>query len=571
MFLPTTRIEMETLGWESLDIILVTGDAYIDSPYIGVALIGKVLHDAGYRVGVIGQPDLETDDIARLGEPRLFWGVSGGSVDSMIANYTATKKRRQRDDYTPGGVNSRRPDRAVIAYTNLIRRHCKRTAPIVLGGVEASLRRISHYDYWSNKVRRSILFDAKADLLVYGMGERATLDVAAALAAGEAPTGIRGTCHATKTAPVDCLQLPAHAKVRDDHAAFTAMYHLFYDNNEPLTARTLCQKQDTRWLVQNPPAEHLSREELDRIHELDFERDVHPRHKAEGEVRSLDTIRFSLPAMRGCYGECTFCSIAVHQGRTVLWRSEASLVREAKQLTGLPGFNGYLLDVGGPTANMYGFECAKKLAKGPCRDKRCLYPTTCATLRPDHSPQLNLLRKLRRLPGVKRVFVASGIRHDLVLADRRHGERYIDTLAQHHVSGQLKLAPEHCVESVLAHMGKPGLSGLVEFRRRFLNASKRAGLKQFLTYYLIAAHPGCGVKEMHRLKEFTSEELELNPEQVQVFTPLPSSWAAVMYLTGRDPFSGRKVFVERDMKRKQAQKDILLRKRTPGRPKRPGR
>jgi uncharacterized radical SAM protein YgiQ len=561
MFLPTTCKEMNALGWDELDIILVNGDAYIDSPYIGVSIIGHLLVDAGYRVGIIGQPDIDSEkDISRLGEPRLFWGVSGGGVDSMVANYTALKKPRRSDDYTPGGVNDRRPDRAVIIYTNLIRRYFKQTAPIVLGGVEASLRRTSHYDYWSGKVRRSILFDAKADLLVYGMGENATLELASILREGGDPTGIRGLCHIAGHAPLECLQLPAHEKCAADHDAFTEMFRTFYDNNEPISARPLCQQHGDRWLVQNRPADFLNQEQLDKVHELPYERALHPFHGKDSDVRALDTIRFSLPAVRGCYGECNFCSIAVHQGQTVRWRSEESLVKEAGEIAALKDFKGNLLDVGGPTSNMYGFECAKKLAKGPCLEKRCIEPTVCRVMKPDHSPQIRLLEKLRKVEGVKKVFVASGIRHDLVLADKQHGGRYLKQLARHHVSGQLKLAPEHSVDGVLKRMGKPGVGSLLEFRRRFLEASRAVGKNQFLTYYMIAAHPGCQEQDMRQAKGFVSDKLKLNPEQVQIFTPLPSSWSAVMYLTGKDPFTGEAIHVERDPRRKQAQKDILTAK-----------
>ncbi|MBU8870944.1 MAG: YgiQ family radical SAM protein [Gemmatimonadales bacterium] len=561
MFLPTTRKEMQILGWDELDVILVNGDAYIDSPYIGVSIIGHLLVDAGFRVGVIGQPDISSDkDIGRLGEPRLFWGVSGGGVDSMVANYTALKKRRRKDDYTPGGVNDQRPDRAVIVYTNLVRRYFSQTAPIVLGGVEASLRRISHYDFWSNKVRRSVLFDAKADILVYGMGENATLELTRTLAAGGDPTTISGLCHIAKQPPLECLQLPSHEDCASDHTAFTEMFRTFYNNNEPISARPLCQQHGDRWLVQNRPADFLTQAELDHVHELPFERSLHPFHGKNSEVRALDTIRFSLPALRGCYGECNFCSIAVHQGQTVRWRSEESLIKETGEIAALADFKGNIMDVGGPTANMYGFECAKKLAKGPCLDKRCVDPTVCPTLKPDHSRQIRLLEKMRKVKGVKKVFVASGIRHDMVLADRKNGGRYLKQLAGHHVSGQLKLAPEHSVDHVLKRMGKPGVGSLVEFRRRFLEASRVAGRKQFLTYYMIAAHPGCRENDMRQAKDFVSERLKLNPEQVQIFTPLPSSWSAVMYLTGKDPFTGEEIFVERDPGRKQAQKDILVEK-----------
>ena len=410
------------------------------------------------------------------------------------------------------------------------------------------------------KIRRSILFDAKADLLVYGMGENVVLEIAAALTAGGDGHDVRGVGYIGKTPPLECLQLPSFEQAAADHRAFTEMYRFFYENNEPINARPLCQQHGDRWYIQNRPAEYLTQAELDRVHDLPYERALHPHDAARGEVRALDTIRFSLPALRGCYGECNFCSIAVHQGQTVRWRSEDSLVREAELLSRLPDFKGTILDVGGPTANMYGFECAKKLAKGPCVDKHCIDPSVCKTLKPDHAPVIGLLERLRKLPRIKRVFVASGIRHDLVIADRKHGDRYIEQLVRHHVSGQLKLAPEHSVNHVLARMGKPPVDDLLEFRRRFLEANRKAGKNQFLTYYMIAAHPGCEDKDMHLAKRFTSEELHLNPEQVQIFTPLPSSWSSVMYWTGVDPFTGRPLFVERDPRRKQTQKDILTRK-----------
>lgn len=375
MFLPTTLEEMKKIGWQCLDIILVTGDTYIDSPHIGVAVIGHVLAGAGYRVGIIAQPDAKNgEDITRLGEPRLFWGVTAGSVDSMVANYTALKKRRHSDDFTPGGENTRRPDRATIAYANLIRRHFKNTKPLVLGGIEASLRRTAHYDYWDNAVRRSLLFDSKADILVYGMGEKAVLEIARRLEEKENIQDIRGICYSSKEPKEGYILLPSYEDVKKDKSKFTEMFRLFYANNDPLTAQGLCQQQDSRYLIQNPPAYRLSEKELDAIYDLPFERDVHPHYKKQGEVRALDTIKFSITTHRGCYGECNFCSITVHQGKTISSRSAASILREAKALTQLAGFKGYIADVGGPTANMYGIECDKKLHKGSCKDKRCLYP-----------------------------------------------------------------------------------------------------------------------------------------------------------------------------------------------------
>ncbi|MFN2240807.1 MAG: YgiQ family radical SAM protein, partial [Anaerolineae bacterium] len=464
MFIPTTRQECKALGWEKLDIILVTGDSYVDSPFIGVSVIGQVLLKAGFRVGIIAQPDVQSADITRLGEPELFWGVTGGSIDSMVANYTATKKRKRADDLTPGGQNNRRPDRAVIVYANLVRRHFKNTKPIVLGGVEASLRRIAHYDYWSDSVRRSILFDAKADILVYGMAESTAVALAERLQAGQDVTDLRGICTIAKEKPAGAIELPSFEEVARDKRAFIDMFHTFYRNNDPLTAKTLCQQQDTRYLVQNPPATPLTQPELDALYEIGFERAQHPFYEALGPVKALETIRFSLTTHRGCYGECNFCSIAVHQGRTVRWRSEDSIVREAQRLAQLPDFKGIIQDVGGPTANMYGFECEKKLARGSCADKRCLYPEICPQMDVDHGQQVALLRRLRQIEGVKKVFVASGIRYDLVLADQKHGARYLRDVVRHHTSGQMKVAPEHTQDHVLQRMGKPGAAVLVRFR-----------------------------------------------------------------------------------------------------------
>jgi uncharacterized radical SAM protein YgiQ len=558
MFLPTTQGEIQQLGWDGLDVILVSGDSYIDSPYIGVAVIGKILMQAGYRVGVIAQPDVRSDrDISRLGEPRLFWGVTAGSVDSMVANYTASRKKRRSDDYTPGGYNDRRPDRATIVYSNLIRRYFKQTSPIVLGGIEASLRRIAHYDFWSDRIRRSLLFDAKADILVYGMGERAVLELAERLQAGTDYQDVRGICLIARERPSDAQELPAYELVRDDKNAFIDMFHLFYRNNDPLTAKKLCQRQDTRYLVQNPPADYLSQAELDQVYALDFERAQHPYYAQNGQVRALDTIRFSIPTHRGCYGECNFCAIAVHEGRTVRWRSQESIVAEAGQMARHPDFKGMILDVGGPTANMYGYECDKKIAHGSCPAKRCLSPELCPVLKVDHSRQLALLRRLRKVGGVKKVFVASGIRYDLVLADETHGDAYIQEVVAHHTSGQLKVAPEHTEDRVLDLMGKPGSRPLLEFKHRFDSLSRTMRKKQYLTYYMIAAHPGCTEDDMRRLKIFASQKLKVTPEQVQIFTPTPSTYSSLMYYTEMDPFTRQPIFVEKDLGRKIRQKKMV--------------
>jgi len=559
MFLPSTREEMERLGWPQLDVILVTGDAYIDSPFIGVAMIGKLLVHHGFRVGVIAQPAVNSGtDITRLGEPKLFWGVTGGCIDSMVANRTASGRRRKTDDYTPGGLNTRRPDRAVIAYANLIRQHFKGTAPLVLGGIEASLRRIAHYDVWDNRVRRSILFDAKADYLLYGMAERTVLELARALAAGQSPTSIRGLCYAAAEAPATALMLPAYQTTAADKTAFAAMFRVFYDNNDPITAQMLAQQQDSRFLIHNPPQPPLSTTELDQVHNLDFERDLHPLDRRMGTVRALDTIRFALATHRGCYGECNFCAITVHQGRTIQQRSVESIVREAERLAVHPAFKGTIADVGGPTANMYGFECAKKQTKGACRDKRCLFPTICPSLKIDHGPLIGLLQRLRSINNIKKIAVASGIRYDIILADKKHGLSYLREVVRHHVSGQMKIAPEHSESEVLHAMGKPGTEPLLQFRSLFNRLTDEEGLKQFLTYYLIAAHPGCTQAAMEALHAFCRKELHLIPRQVQLFTPTPCTWSTLMYWTETDPFSNTPCFVEKSEAGRERQKVALV-------------
>jgi uncharacterized radical SAM protein YgiQ len=485
----------------------------------------------------------------------------------MVANYTASRKPRRSDDYTPGGFNNRRPDRASIVYANLIRRYFKDTRPIVLGGIEASLRRIAHYDFWSDRVRGSLLFDAKADYLLYGMAEESVLQLAGCLKNGQDPGEVRGLCYSSHTPREGYLQLPDLATVQADKAAFIEMFQLFYRNTDPLTARGLQQRHGDRYLIQNPPALPPDQAQLDGYYALPFERVQHPYYEAQGKVKALETIQFSLSTHRGCYGECNFCAIAVHEGRRVYWRSRESILAEAQALATHPGFKGYLLDVGGPTANMYGIECAKKLRSGSCPQKRCLYPQVCDQLKIDHSQQIELLKELRRIPGIKRVFVASGIRYDMVLADRAHGRSYLREIVAHHVSGQMKVAPEHTDEKILGRMGKPGAQELLAFKEEFDRLNEESGRKQFLTYYFIAAYPGCSDAEMESLKKFASLKLKIHPEQVQIFTPTPSTYASLMYYTETDPFTGQKLFVEKDPFRKQRQKEIL----TPSKPDRKAR
>ncbi|PJB55873.1 MAG: YgiQ family radical SAM protein [Candidatus Infernicultor aquiphilus] len=559
MFLPTSREEIKRLSWKKLDIIIVTGDTYLDSPYIGAAVIGKVLFAAGYKVGIIAQPDLNSEiDITRLGEPAIFWGITAGSVDSMVANYTALKKKRRKDDFTPGGENTKRPNRATIVYCNLIKKYFKNTKPLVLGGIEASLRRITHYDYWDDKIRKSILFDSKADILIYGMGEKSVLELAEKLESGEDFKKIRGLCYISPQPQEGFIILPSYQEVQEDKQKFITMFHDFYLNNDPLTAKGLCQKQDSRYLIQNPPNYPLSQKRLDQIYDLDYEREVHPYYRKDGSVKALETIKFSIPTHRGCYGDCNFCSIAVHQGRTIQQRSEKSILKEVKLLASMKDFKGYILDLGGPTANMYGIECQKKLKLGSCPNKRCLYPQICANLQINHQAQIEILKKIRKIKGIKKVFVASGIRYDMLLEDQKYGEEYLRELIKHHISGQLKIAPEHIEDNVLEKMGKPDQGYLKKFKDKFFQINKELKKKQFLTYYLIAAHPGCKEEDMQRLKKFTSQELKINPEQVQIFTPLPSTYSTLMYYTEIDPFNQKLIFVEKNLKKKERQKEIVV-------------
>ncbi len=561
MFLPTTKEELNALGWEKADVILINGDSYIDSPYSGIALLGRILEKAGYKVGIIAQPDTNNlNDISRLGEPALFWGVSAGAVDSMVSNYTALKKPRSRDDFTPGGINNRRPDRASIVYTNLIRRAFKNTKPILLGGIEASLRRISHYDYWTDKIRGSILLDAKADYLLYGMADKSILQFAEALKNGQSPQNIRGLVFASHELPENALVIPSLEEVRSDQKQFIKAFRIFYENCDPITAHRIAQKHDERYIIQNPPAKTLSQQELDEIYSLPFTREQHPYYEAQGPVKALETTRFSVVTHRGCYGECNFCAIAVHEGRTVQWRSEKSILAEIETISKLPDFKGIITDLSGPTANMYGFECPKKLAQGACKDKRCLYPKPCLMLKIDHQPSLSLLDKARKIPGIKKVFVASGIRYDMILHDSGCGKSYTQELCNYHVSGQLKVAPEHDSPKVLQLMGKPGKELLLQFKRDFDQINRDTGKKQYLSYYFIAAHPGCTIKDMQGLKTFANEELHIAPEQTQIFTPTPSTWSTLMYATETNPFTGEHIFVEKDPNQKQRQKDILTQK-----------
>jgi len=562
-FLPMTKEEMRKLGWDSLDIILVTGDAYVDHPSFGVAIIARILEKEGFKVGIISQPDWRTDkDITRLGKPRLFFGITSGNVDSMVSNYTASRRKRKTDVYTPGGLGGKRPDRAVIVYSNLVKRYFK-DVPIIIGGIEASLRRLAHYDWWSDSIRRSILLDSKADLLVYGMAEKTIVQIAKILEkSGKIDDcfKLRGVTYWAKIPPKDSIILPSFEEIKTDKIKYAEAFKIFYLENDPLRGRKLAQLHGNQWVIQNPPQFPLSQEELDCVHSLNYTRKVHPECLKEGYVKALDTVRFSINSHRGCYGGCSFCSITLHQGNIVTWRSKDSIVEEARKISKMPDFKGIISDIGGPTANMYGYECDKKLKYGSCKDKDCLFPSVCKNLKVDHSKYIELLNEVQKVPGVRKVFVASGIRHDLVLSDKKYGDLFILELSKKHVSGQLKLAPEHSDPKVLKLMRKPSIEKFVEFRNKFYEINKKLSKKQYIVVYLIAAHPGSGEKEALRLKEFVKNELKFKPQQVQIFMPTPSTLSTTIYYTGLDPFTDERVYVEKSEKVRRWQKDILIRR-----------
>ncbi|MCQ2056315.1 MAG: YgiQ family radical SAM protein [archaeon] len=558
MFIPTTLEEIAKKGWKKLDIILVSGDTYIDSSFNGSAIIGHWLIENGFRVGIICQPDLSSNnDIGRLGEPELFWSVSSGCVDSMVANYTPTLKFRKDDDFTPGGLNNKRPDRACIVYTNLIKKFCKRK-PIVLGGIEASLRRIVHFDFWSNSLRRSILFDAKADIITYGMAEISNLLLAQYMKDGKDWRLIKGICYIDSNKPNEYIEIPSYEDCVRSKDSFIKAFRIFYKNNSSTMSKGLVQKHGDKYLIHNRPAEIIRTEMLDRIYEMDFEDAVHPYYLKQGLVKSMETIKNSITATRGCYGECNFCAISLMQGRTVVSRSEDSIVREVKKIASRERFNGIINDIGGPTANTYGFECAKKLAHGPCENKRCLYPNPCKDLPVDHSKYMGLLNRVRHMPNIKKVLIASGLRHDLIVADKSYGRDFLYNVCKYHTSGQLKIAPEHISKSVLNLMGKPGVDVLLSFKSMFDAINNELNRDQYLTYYLIAAHPGCHEYHMRELSQFCRNYLKISPEQIQIFTPTPSTISTTMYYTHRNLENTNNVKVEYLKQARQKQKDVIL-------------
>ncbi|MCI8468264.1 MAG: YgiQ family radical SAM protein [Eggerthellaceae bacterium] len=560
LFPPLSAEAARARGWDQVDFVYVSGDAYVDHPSFGAAIIVRLLESKGFRVGVIAQPDW-TDDasVAVFGEPRLGFLVSAGNMDSMVNHYTVAKKRRHDDAYTPGGAGGRRPNHAAVVYANLIRRTFK-DAPIILGGIEASLRRLAHYDYWSDGLKRSILLDSGADLVSYGMGERSIVAIAEALDAGLAVsdlTFIPGTVYRATSldAVYDYELLPSWDDVRADKRAFAESFAVQYANSDPFTGRRLVEPySDHLYVVQNPPAEPLSTSEMDAVYRLPFTRAWHPSYDEAGGVPALAEVRFSLVSNRGCFGECAFCALTFHQGRIVQARSHESLLDEARAMTEDPAFKGYIHDVGGPTANFRGPACAAQLRRGACPGRRCLAPEPCAKLEVDHADYVALLRELRALPGVKKVFVRSGIRFDYVMADP--DPTFLRELVDHHVSGQLKVAPEHVSRRVLDVMGKPPHQVYEDFSRAFEAENRRAGKKQFLVPYLMSSHPGCTLADAVELAEFC-RDLGHNPEQVQDFYPTPGSMATAMYYTGLDPRTMEPVYVPRSPHEKALQRALI--------------
>lgn len=557
-FLPITKEDMAERGWEQLDFIFVSGDAYVDHPSFGPAIISRVLEKHGYRVGIIPQPDWRTkDDFKKLGRPRLGFLVSSGNLDSMLNKFTAAKKYRSKDNYSPGGKAGCRPDRATIVYCNKIREAYKKT-PIIIGGIEASLRRFAHYDYWSDSVRRSILLDSRADMLVYGMGERQMIEIAAQLQQGMAISDIKevkGTAYTVDDPDAiwDYTEIPSYEIVQASKEKFAAAFKTQYLEQDSWRGKRLMQQSGDKYVVQNPPANPLSMAEMDEIYALPYQRTYHPIYEHVGGVPAIEEVKFSIVSQRGCFGGCNFCAIVSHQGRVIQSRSKESILAEAKLLTELPDFKGYIHDVGGPTANFRITSCEQQLERGTCRGKPCLAPQPCKNLHADHSDYIDLLRSLRQLPKVKKVFIRSGIRYDyLLLAD----DDFLRELCEHHVSGQLKIAPEHVSERVTRLMGKSGKAVYLKFAEAFRRMNQKIGKEQYLVPYFMSSHPGATLKDAVELAEFI-RDLKYRPEQVQDFIPTPGSLSTCMYYTGINPLTNETVYVAKDAKEKQMQRALL--------------
>ncbi|MEE3420707.1 MAG: YgiQ family radical SAM protein [Lachnospiraceae bacterium] len=559
-FLPVSKKDMEERGWDQVDFAYVVGDAYVDHPSFGSAIIGRVLESYGYKVGMICQPDWkDPKSIDVFGKPRLGFLVSSGNMDSMVNHYTVNKKRRHKDAYTPGGAIGGRPDRAVTVYCNLIRRTYKQV-PVIIGGIEASLRRLGHYDYWSDSVRRSILLESGADLISYGMGEKSIVEIADALASGievRDISFINGTVYKTRYEEeiYDAIRLPDFEDICGDKEAYARSYAVQYRNTDPFSAKRLYECYDGKmFVVQNPPAMPLTQMEMDDVYALPYMRAYHPMYKKRGGIPALEEIKFSLTSNRGCFGECNFCALTMHEGRIVQARSHDSILAEARTMTKDPDFKGYIHDVGGPTAEFRGPACDKQMKSGACVNKRCLFPTPCKNLKVDHSDYIHLLRKVRSIPGVKKVFVRSGFRFDYLLADKNR--EFLREICKYHVSGQLRVAPEHVSDPVLTCMGKPASSVYKEFVREFDRVNSDLHMDQYLVPYLMSSHPGSTLKDAIALAEYL-QTLHFMPEQVQDFYPTPGTVSTTMYYTGLDPLTMKKVYVPRDPHEKAMQRALI--------------
>lgn len=559
-FLPVSKSDMKKRGWTQCDFIYICGDAYVDHPSFGHAIITRLLEAFGYKVGIIAQPDWKNkESITILGEPRLAFLVSAGNMDSMVNHYTVNKKRRHQDAFSPGGVMGKRPDYATIVYCNLIRQVYKKT-PIIIGGIEASLRRMAHYDYWSDKVKRSILIDSGADIISYGMGEHSIIEIADALNAGidiHDITFIKGTVYKTKTLDnlENYIELPSYDDIVNSKEMYAKSFYTQYKNTDPFTARILVEKvKEKMYVVQNPPAMPLTEVEMDDIYSLPYMRNYHPMYEKDGGIPALSEIKFSITSNRGCFGGCSFCALTFHQGRIIQVRSHKSIIDEAVQMTKDADFKGYIHDVGGPTANFRHTSCDKQLTKGVCMNRQCLFPKPCPNLKVDHSDYIKLLRELRALPGVKKVFIRSGIRFDYCMCDS--DDTFINELCKYHISGQLRVAPEHISDNVLNKMGKPSNDVYEGFLKRYQRINKKTGKEQFVVPYLMSSHPGSTMKEAIELAEYI-RDLGYMPEQVQDFYPTPSTLSTCMYYTGLDPATMDKVYTPVSHHEKAMQRALI--------------
>ena len=558
-FLPLSRGDMEERGIKQFDFIYVTGDAYVDHPSFGAAIVTRLLESLGYTVGIISQPDWKSErDFKIYGKPRLAFLVTGGDIDSMVAHYTAAKRKRSDDAYTAGGKAGKRPDRAVIVYCKKIR-EIYGNVPIAIGGLEASLRRFAHYDYWDDLVRPSILLDSGADLLMYGMGEHQIEELARRLDGGESISdihNIRGTCYLTEpiNTPIGAAECASYEQVKENKKAYARSCRQQYDQQDEVYGKTVIQRHGKMMLVQNPPSYSLTTEELDRIYSLPYMRAYHPSYESVGGVPGIEEVKFSITHNRGCFGYCNFCSIALHQGRRITCRSEESILDEARRLTEMPDFKGYIHDVGGPTANFRKPSCEKQIKLGLCKGKKCLAPEPCPNLEADHSEYIDILRKLRKIKGVKKVFIRSGIRYDYLMEDE--SDEFIKELIKNHVSGQLKVAPEHCSAAVLDKMGKPHIEAYKKFQKKFYEITKGIGKEQYLVPYLMSSHPGSTLKEAIELAVFLKKN-NMRPEQVQDFYPTPGTLSTCMFYTGLDPYTMEEVYVPRTPEEKKMQRTLL--------------